>query len=186
MKRLLDVIFALLSLILLTIPMLAVSILIKLTSRGPVLYWSERVGRYNKIFKMPKFRSMRIDTPPVATHLLAEPNKHITPIGKWLRKTSLDEIPQLISVLKGDMSFVGPRPALFNQDDLVTLRTSKNIHTLIPGITGWAQINGRDELPIPVKVEHDLYYLRHRSLIFDLKILVMTLSNVIGGKGVMH
>jgi len=186
MKRLLDVIFALLSLILLTIPMLAVSILIKLTSRGPVLYWSERVGRYNKIFKMPKFRSMRIDTPPVATHLLAEPDKHITPIGKWLRKTSLDEIPQLISVLKGDMSFVGPRPALFNQDDLVTLRTSKNIHTLIPGITGWAQINGRDELPIPVKVEHDLYYLRHRSLIFDLKILVMTLSNVIGGKGVMH
>ncbi len=186
MKRLLDVIFALLSLILLTIPMLAVSILIKLTSRGPVLYWSERVGRFNKIFKMPKFRSMRIDTPPVATHLLAEPDKHITPIGKWLRKTSLDEIPQLISVLKGDMSFVGPRPALFNQDDLVTLRTSKNIHTLIPGITGWAQINGRDELPIPVKVEHDLYYLRHRSLIFDLKILVMTLSNVIGGKGVMH
>lgn len=186
MKRLLDVIFALLSLILLTIPMLAVSILIKLTSRGPVLYWSERVGRYNKIFKMPKFRSMRIDTPPVATHLLAEPNKHITPIGKWLRKTSLDEIPQLISVLKGDMSFVGPRPALFNQDDLVTLRTSKNIHTLIPGITGWAQINGRDELPIPVKVEHDLYYLRHRSFLFDIKILVMTLSNVIGGKGVMH
>lgn len=186
MKRLLDVIFALLSLILLTIPMLAVSILIKLTSRGPVLYWSERVGRYNKIFKMPKFRSMRIDTPPVATHLLAEPNKHITPIGKWLRKTSLDEIPQLISVLKGDMSFVGPRPALFNQDDLVTLRTSKNIHTLIPGITGWAQINGRDELPVPVKVEHDLYYLRHRSFLFDIKILVMTLSNVIGGKGVMH
>jgi O-antigen biosynthesis protein WbqP len=118
--------------------------------------------------------------------LLAEPDKHITPIGKWLRKTSLDEIPQLISVLKGDMSFVGPRPALFNQDDLVTLRTSKNIHTLIPGITGWAQINGRDELPVPVKVEHDLYYLRHRSFLFDIKILVMTLSNVIGGKGVMH
>ncbi len=182
MKRLFDVIIAVLLLILLSIPMLVISILIKLTSKGPVLYWSDRVGRNNAIFRMPKFRSMRTDAPPVATHLLLNPEKYVTTVGKWLRKTSLDELPQLLSVLKGDMSFVGPRPALFNQDDLVALRTSNNIHTLIPGITGWAQINGRDELPIPVKVDYDLYYLQHRSFIFDLKILMMTLSNVIAEK----
>ena len=186
MKRLFDVIIAVFLLILLLIPMIVVSILIKLTSRGPVLYWSERVGRNNANFRMPKFRSMRIDTPPVATHLLDEPDKYITTVGRFIRKTSLDELPQILSVLKGDMSFVGPRPALFNQDDLVALRTSKGIHTLIPGITGWAQINGRDELPIPIKVDYDLYYMQHRSLMFDLKILVMTLSNVIIGKGVTH
>ncbi|MFO7667161.1 MAG: sugar transferase [Desulfobacterales bacterium] len=186
MKRLFDVIIAIFLLILLLIPMIVVSILIKLTSRGPVLYWSERVGRNNANFRMPKFRSMRIDTPPVATHLLDEPDKYITTVGRFIRKTSLDELPQILSVLKGDMSFVGPRPALFNQDDLVTLRTSKGIHALIPGITGWAQINGRDELPIPIKVDYDLYYLQHQSFMFDLKILVMTLSNVIIGKGVTH
>jgi O-antigen biosynthesis protein WbqP len=186
MKRLFDVIIATLLLILLLIPMLVISILIKLTSKGPVLYWSNRVGRNNSIFRMPKFRSMRTDTPPVATHLLADPDRYITAIGRFIRKTSLDELPQIFSVLKGDMSFVGPRPALFNQDDLVALRTSKGIHTLVPGITGWAQINGRDELPIPVKVDYDLHYLKNRSFVFDLKILVLTLFNVIKGKGVIH
>jgi O-antigen biosynthesis protein WbqP len=186
MKRFFDLLFAVILLILFSAPMLIIAFIIKSTSRGPVLYWSDRIGRYNKIFKMPKFRTMRMDTPPVATHLLPNPEQYITPVGGWLRKTSLDEIPQLISVLKGNMSFVGPRPALFNQDDLVALRTSKNIHTLIPGITGWAQINGRDELPIPVKVEHDLYYFEHRSFLFDIRILVMTLFNVIKGKGVTH
>ena len=186
MKRLFDLIIAVLLLIFLLIPMLVISILIKLTSRGPVLYWSDRVGRNNAIFRMPKFRSMRTDTPPVATHLLANPDRYVTTIGKWIRKTSLDELPQIFSVLKGDMSLVGPRPALFNQDDLVALRTSKGIHALVPGITGWAQINGRDELPIPVKVDYDLYYLQNRSFIFDLKILLLTLSNVLAGKGVTH
>ncbi len=186
MKRLFDLKIAVLLLILLSIPMLVISILIKLTSRGPVLYWSDRVGRNNAIFRMPKFRSMRTDTPPVATHLLANPDRYVTTIGKWIRKTSLDELPQIFSVLKGDMSLVGPRPALFNQDDLVALRTSKGIHALVPGITGWAQINGRDELPIPVKVDYDLYYLQNRSFIFDLKILLLTLSNVLAGKGVTH
>jgi len=186
MKRLFDLKIAVLLLIFLSIPMLVISILIKLTSKGPVLYWSDRVGRNNAIFRMPKFRSMRTDTPPVATHLLLNPEKYVTTVGKWLRKTSIDELPQLFSVLKGNMSFVGPRPALFNQDDLVALRTSNNIHTLIPGITGWAQINGRDELPILVKVDYDLYYLQRRSFLFDLKILLMTLTNVIAGKGVQH
>jgi O-antigen biosynthesis protein WbqP len=166
--------------------MLVISILIKLTSKGPILYWSDRVGRNNVIFRMPKFRSMRTDTPPVATHLLADPDRYVTTIGKWIRKTSLDELPQIFSVLKGDMSFVGPRPALFNQDDLVALRTSKGIHTLVPGITGWAQINGGDELPIPVKVDYDLHYLKNRSFIFDLKILMLTLFNVVAGKGITH
>jgi len=186
MKRFFDVIVAIFLLIFFLIPMIVVSILIKLTSKGPVLYWSDRVGRNNTIFRMPKFRSMRIDTPPVATHLMDEPDRYITTVGRFIRKTSLDELPQILSVLKGDMSFVGPRPALFNQDDLVALRTSKGIHALVPGITGWAQINGRDELPIPVKVDYDLYYLEHRSFMFDLKILIMTLSNVIIGKGVTH
>lgn len=186
MKRLFDVITAILLLIFLSIPMLVISIMIKMTSRGPVLYWSDRVGRNNDLFRMPKFRSMRTDTPPVATHLLADPDRYITTVGRFIRKTSLDELPQIFSVLKGDMSFVGPRPALFNQDDLVALRTSKNIHTLVPGITGWAQINGRDELPIPIKVDYDLHYLKNRSFILDLKILMLTLFNVIAGKGVTH
>jgi O-antigen biosynthesis protein WbqP len=186
MKKLFDVIIAVLLLILLSIPMLVISILIKLTSKGPVFYWSNRVGQNNALFRMPKFRSMRIDTPPVATHLLSDPDRCITKIGRYIRKTSIDELPQIFSVLKGDMSFVGPRPALFNQDDLVALRTSKGIHTLVPGITGWAQINGRDELPIPVKVEYDLHYLKNRSFIFDFRILMLTLFNVIAGKGVTH
>ena len=186
MKRLFDLKIAVLLLILLSIPMLVISILIKLTSRGPVLYWSDRVGRNNALFRMPKFRSMQTDTPPVATHLLADPDQYITLVGRFIRKTSIDELPQILSVLKGDMSFVGPRPALFNQDDLIALRTSKNIHTLVPGITGWAQVNGRDDLPIPLKVDYDLHYLNNRSFIFDLKILVLTLYNVVAGKGVTH
>jgi O-antigen biosynthesis protein WbqP len=154
--------------------MLVIAIMVKLTSKDPVFYWSDRVGINNIIFKMPKFRTMRINTPAVATHLLENPNKYLTPIGPFLRKLSLDELPQLWSVLRGDMSFVGPRPALYNQDDLMELRTEMGIHKIIPGITGWAQINGRDDLPIPIKVGYDEYYLKHRSFLFDLKILWLT------------
>jgi len=150
------------------------------------LYWSDRVGKNNTIFRMPKFRSMLIDTPAVATHLLNNPDQHLTPIGTFLRKTSLDELPQIFSILKGDMSFVGPRPALFNQHDLVELRTKKGVHLLTPGLTGWAQINGRDELPIPVKVEFDEYYLMHRSFLLDIKILFMTFFKVLRSEGVKH
>ena len=157
-----------------------------LTSKGPIIYWSNRVGKDNAIFRMPKFRTMRIDTPAVATHLLNDPDRYLTPVGKFLRKSSLDELPQLWSVLKGDMSFVGPRPALFNQDDLIALRTVKGVHRLIPGITGWAQINGRDDLPIPVKVKFDVHYLENRSLIFDIKILFLTLLKVLRREGVTH
>ena len=146
-----------------SLPMLVVALLVKLTSRGPVVYWSDRVGKDNAIFRMPKFRTMRTETPAVATHLLNDPDYYLSPVGKFLRKSSLDELPQFWSVLTGDMSFVGPRPALFNQDDLIKLRTDKGIHRLVPGITGWAQINGRDELPIPVKVGFDEYYLKNRS-----------------------
>jgi len=168
------------------LPMLLVALLVKLTSPGPVLYWSDRVGVGNEIFKMPKFRTMRIDTPAVATHLLDNPDSYLTPIGPFLRKSSLDELPQLWNVLKGDMSFVGPRPALFNQDDLIALRTEKGVHRLIPGITGWAQINGRDDIPIPKKVEYDEYYLNHRSFFFDLKILVLTFLKVTRAENVSH
>ena len=167
MKRIFDCTAVLAALFLFGLPMLLMALLVKLTSPGPVLYWSDRVGMGNKIFKMPKFRTMRIDTPAVATHLLKDPDEYLTPIGPFLRKSSLDELPQLWSVLKGDMSFVGPRPALFNQDDLIALRTEKGVHRLIPGITGWAQINGRDDIPIPKKVEFDAYYLKNRSFIFD-------------------
>ncbi len=186
MKRIFDLIISLLLLIFLFLPMLVIALLIRATSKGPALYWSDRIGINNTIFKMPKFRTMRIDTPAVATHLLSNPGKYVTFVGRWLRKTSLDELPQIFSVLKGNMSFVGPRPALFNQDDLIALRTSKGIHALIPGITGWAQINGRDDLPIPVKVDYDYFYLQNRSFIFDLKILVKTIANVLFGKGVQH
>ena len=173
-------------LILLALPMLLVAITVRLTSKGPALYWSERVGLGNIIFKMPKFRSMRVDTPAVATHLMTDPNTFITPIGGFLRRSSLDELPQLFSVLNGDMSFIGPRPALFNQDDLIALRTQQGVDQLMPGITGWAQVNGRDELPIPNKVDLDVEYLLRQSFWFDLRILWMTFLIVIRSTGVMH
>lgn len=186
MKRLFDFTCSLLAFLLLSIPMLIVALMVRLTSTGPIFYWSDRVGRNNDIFRMPKFRTMKIDTPAVATHLLTNPDQHLTPIGKFLRKSSLDELPQIVSILKGDMSFVGPRPALFNQDDLIKLRTQKGVHILSPGLTGWAQINGRDELPIPVKVEFDEYYLKHTSFLLDMKILFMTFSKVLRSEGVTH
>ena len=163
-----------------------VALSVKLTSPGPVLYWSDRVGRHNRIFRMPKFRSMRIGTPAVATHLLQDPDAWLTPIGAFLRKTSLDELPQLWSILAGDMSIVGPRPALFNQDDLIALRSERGVHELAPGLTGWAQVNGRDELPIPQKVELDVEYLRRRSLLFDLRIVWLTVVKVLRRDGVSH
>jgi O-antigen biosynthesis protein WbqP len=166
--------------------LLCIAIIIKLTSPGSVLYWSNRVGRHNKIFRMCKFRTMLMDTPPIATHLFKNADSYLTPIGLVLRKLSLDELPQFLNIALGDMTFVGPRPALFNQYDLINLRTQKRVHTLIPGITGWAQINGRDELPIPVKVDFDEYYLRHKSLIFDMKILFMTINKVLKKEGVQH
>lgn len=169
-----------------SIPMLLIAVMVKLTSPGPALYWSDRVGKDNVLFRMPKFRTMQIDTPAVATHLLTNPDYYLTPIGKFLRKSSLDELPQLISILKGDMSFVGPRPALFNQDDLIELRTGRGVHVLTPGLTGWAQVNGRDELPIPVKVDLDVYYLENCSFLLDLKILCMTLFKVLRSEGVKH
>ena len=186
MKRLFDLSFSIVLLFLLIVPMLLISIAIRLTSKGPVLYWSERVGRNNKIFIMPKFRSMKITTPDIATHLLDNPNSYLSPIGLFLRTTSLDELPQLFSVLNGDMSFVGPRPALFNQDDLIALRNKKGIEKLLPGITGWAQVNGRDELSIPDKVELDVEYMNRKSFLFDLKILWITLFKVVKRIGVNH
>ena len=186
MKRSFDFLFALLAALCL-IPLLAVvALLVRLTSTGPVFYWSDRVGRDNRIFKMPKFRSMRIDTPAMATHLLQNPDQWLTPIGSFLRKSSLDELPQLWSILIGDMSFVGPRPALFNQDDLIALRTDAGVHELVPGLTGWAQVNGRDELPIPDKIKLDIEYLQRRSLAFDLWILWLTLLKVLRRDGVCH
>ncbi len=166
--------------------MFLVTVIVILTSPGPVLYWSDRVGRNNSIFKMPKFRTMMTDTPAVATHLLTDPDRYLTPAGKFLRKSSLDELPQLWNILRGEMSFVGPRPALYNQDDLIALRTQKGIDKLTPGLTGWAQINGRDELPIPVKVEFDEYYLKHRSFLFDLRILFLTALKVVRREGIKH
>ena len=186
MKRLFDLVLALVVVVLLALPILIVTLAVRLTSSGPALYWSDRVGRHNRIFKMPKFRSMRVDTPAVATHLLQSPDQWLTPIGSFLRKSSLDELPQLWSILKGDMSFVGPRPALFNQDDLIALRTEKGVHELVPGLTGWAQINGRDELPIPQKVQLDVEYLQRQSRLFDLKILWMTAVKVLARDGVSH
>ncbi len=186
MKRLFDITFGLAILAIFLLILLFVALLVRVTSPGPVLYWSDRVGRHNRIFKMPKFRSMRIDTPAVATHLLQNPNQWLTPIGSFLRKSSLDELPQLWSILKGDMSFVGPRPALFNQDDLIALRTNAGVHELVPGLTGWAQVNGRDELPIPDKVKLDVEYLQRRSFGFDLRILWLTLLKVLRRDGVSH
>lgn len=185
-KRLFDITLAGIALLLLGIPMLVISLIVKLTSKGPVLYRSDRVGRYNIIFLMPKFRTMRTCTPAVATHLLGNPDHYLTPVGKILRKFSLDELPQLISILKGDMSIVGPRPALYNQDDLIALRTQKGVHLLTPGLTGWAQINGRDELSIPVKVAFDEYYLKNRSFLLDLRIICRTIFKVVKSEGVVQ
>jgi len=186
MKRLFDITLSFLAGVFLLIPTILVAIAVRLTSKGPALYWSDRVGRLNQIFKMPKFRTMRVATPAVATHLMSDPRIYLTPIGAFLRKSSLDELPQLWSILVGDMSFVGPRPALFNQDDLIALRTEHGVEVLTPGLTGWAQINGRDELPIPQKVAYDVEYLERRSFSFDLKILWLTLVKVLRREGVSH
>lgn len=186
MKRLFDLVLALVAALILALPFLAIALLVRLTSVGPILFWSDRVGRNNTLFRMPKFRSMRVDTPAVATHLLQNPDRFLTPVGGFLRKSSLDELPQLWSIIRGDMSFVGPRPALFNQDDLVAQRTEKGVHVLVPGLTGWAQVNGRDELPIPQKVALDAEYLRRRSFGFDLKILLMTFIKVLRRDNVTH
>lgn len=186
MKRMIDVTLAVTAAIILVAPILLVTAAVKLTSRGPALYWSDRVGRRNTIFRMPKFRSMKHGTPTVATHLLNNPDSCLTPIGGFLRKTSFDEVPQLWSILKGDMSFVGPRPALFNQNDLIMLRTKDAIHELTPGLTGWAQVNGRDELPIPEKVALDLEYLHRQSIWFDIYIIFLTVMKVIRRDGVSH
>ena len=186
MKRLFDLTLAGLAALVLLLPLIGVAILVRLTSAGPILYWSDRVGRNNQIFSMPKFRSMRVGTPAVATHLLADPRSHLTPIGSLLRRSSLDELPQLWSIIKGDMSFVGPRPALFNQHDLIEMRTCRGVHLLVPGLTGWAQINGRDELPIPQKVSLDTYYLKNKSLWFDMRIIFLTGLKVLKRDNVVH
>ncbi|EXI69795.1 MAG: UDP-glucose:undecaprenyl-phosphate glucose-1-phosphate transferase [Candidatus Accumulibacter adjunctus] len=186
MKRTLDLLLASLAALLLLLPAAGIALLIKLTSRGPVLYWSDRIGQNNRVFRMPKFRSMRLGTPAVATHLLADPQTFLTPVGSFLRRSSLDELPQLWSVLVGDMSLVGPRPALYNQYDLIELRTRRGVHDLLPGLTGWAQVNGRDELPIPVKVDYDVEYLRNQSVWLDLRILCLTVARVVFREGVSH
>ncbi|MBC2775038.1 sugar transferase [Rhizobium sp. AQ_MP] len=186
LKRLFDILVTASALVVFAVPMVVIALAVRITSAGPVLYWSKRVGRNNQLFSMPKFRTMRNETPVVATHLLTNPSKHLTPIGGFLRKTSLDELPQLWCILRGDMSLVGPRPALFNQDDLVAARTMEGVHQLTPGLTGWAQINGRDELAIPEKVAFDADYMRRSSFLFDLQIIAMTAVKVLGFKGVSH
>lgn len=186
MKRLLDITLALSAALLFALPLVLLALLIKLTSRGPVLYWSDRVGRNNRIFLMPKLRTMRVDTPVVATHLLADPGSFLTPIGAFLRKSSLDELPQLWCILRGDMSVVGPRPALFNQHDLITLRTAHDVHIIRPGLTGLAQINGRDELPIPDKVQLDARYVQAQSIRLDVKIIMLTVVKVARRDGIVH
>jgi len=186
MKRLFDLVLAVCAAAVLLLPLTIVALAVRLTSRGPVLYWSDRVGRCNQVFRMPKFRSMRVGTPALATHLLTDPTMYLTPIGSFLRKSSLDELPQLWSILVGDMSFVGPRPALFNQHDLIDLRTGQGVHRLAPGLTGWAQVNGRDELPIPVKVQLDVEYLQRQSFWLDVRILWLTFAKVLSREGVKH
>ena len=186
MKRLFDLFTAVQALIVFLVPAGLVALAVLLTSKGPIIYWSDRVGRYNKIFKMPKFRTMQIGTPTVATHLMVDNEQFLTRVGSFLRKSSLDELPQLWSIIAGDMSFVGPRPALFNQDDLIKLRTEKGVHNLIPGLTGWAQINGRDELPVPDKVELDIEYMERQSFWFDIYILWSTFLKVVSRDGVAH
>lgn len=186
MKRLTDVIVAGMALIILAIPLLMLAVLVKLTSPGPVIFWSDRVGRHNRIFRMPKFRTMRVGTPCAASHLLLAPERYLTSFGGFLRTTSLDELPQLFTILSGTMSIVGPRPALFNQDDLIALRTARGVHELPPGLTGWAQVNGRDDMSIEVKADHDEYYLHHRSFLLDLKIILLTVRKVLVREGVTH
>lgn len=186
LKRATDGTLAMVGIVIFALPMLLVAVVVLLSSRGPALYWSDRVGLNNRIFKMPKFRTMRVSTPPVATHLLHDPKRHLTPIGGFLRRTSLDELPQLWSIFRGHMSFVGPRPALYNQEDLIALRTRHGVHALMPGLTGWAQVNGRDELSIPDKVRLDVEYLHRRSFVLDLKILGITLLRVVRRQGVSH
>lgn len=186
MKRILDIALATIALLVWALPILVITLVVKITSDGPALYWSDRIGRHNRIFRMPKFRTMKLDTPPVATHLLPNPNAYLTEVGGILRRTSLDELPQLWSILRGDMSFVGPRPALFNQDDLVALRTAAGVDDLRPGLTGWAQVNGRDNLAIPDKVVLDAEYLRRKSVWMDLKILALTFVRAARGDGVSH
>jgi len=186
MKRLFDLILALFTLFVLLIPITLIALLVKLTSNGPVFYWSDRIGKNNKVFKMPKFRTMQVSTPAIATHLLKDPKRYLTPTGSFLRKSSLDELPQLWSIIKGDMSFVGPRPALFNQIDLIALRTQYGVDKVLPGLTGWAQINGRDDLPIPVKVKLDVDYVHRQSFWLDLKIIFLTFLNVVRREGVTH
>jgi len=186
MKRFFDLCLALFAFAILFLPILIVALMVRITSAGPVIYWSDRVGRDNRIFKMPKFRTMRVDTPAVATHLLGNPDRFLTPVGSFLRKSSLDELPQLWSIVHGDMSFVGPRPALFNQDDLVELRTQAGVHKLVPGLTGWAQINGRDELPIPDKVKLDVEYMQQQSFFMDIKIIFLTFVKVLRREGIQH
>jgi len=186
MKRLFDLVLAFFVTPILILPILVIAIVVRLSSPGPALYWSNRVGRHNIIFRMPKFRTMQVGAPTVATHLLSESSKYLTPVGSFLRKSSLDELPQLLSILIGNMSFVGPRPALFNQDDLIALRTQYGVDKLVPGLTGWAQVNGRDELSIPDKVQYDMEYLQNQSFWLDMKILGLTFLNVIKRSGVIH
>ena len=186
MKRIVDLVVGLSALVMLVVPIVMVAILVKLTSKGSVLYWSDRVGRKKNIFRMPKFRTMRLDTPEMATHLMKTPVTYLSPIGGFLRRSSIDELPQLWSILKGDMSFVGPRPALYNQDDLIALRTERGVDKLIPGLTGWAQVNGRDDLPIPEKVALDVEYMERQSFWFDMRILWLTVLKVVRRDGVSH
>ena len=186
MKRLFDIVSALAALLFFCLPIIIVALVVRLTSRGPVIYWSDRVGQRNKIFKMPKFRTMRVDTPVVATHLLPDARQFLTPVGSFLRKSSLDELPQLWSVLRGDMSVVGPRPALFNQDELVELRTSYGVDKFVPGLTGWAQVNGRDELPIFEKVKLDVDYVNRQSFALDMKIIGRTVLKVLRRDDIAH
>ena len=186
MKRSFDLLMSVFALVVLLIPAILLALIVRLTSKGPIIYWSDRVGQYNKIFKMPKFRTMCVDTPAVATHLMINAEQHLTPVGSFLRKSSLDELPQLWSIMKGNMTFVGPRPALFNQDDLIKLRSEKGVDKLVPGLTGWAQVNGRDELHIPIKVGLDIEYLERQSYWFDMYILWLTFVKVFRGAGVSH
>ena len=185
-KRLFDLFLALFAILVLLLPFILIALVVYFTSPGPILFWSDRIGQYNSIFKMPKFRTMLIGTPAVATHLLSNPKQYLTSVGSFLRKSSLDELPQLLSILKGDMSFVGPGPALFNQHDLIALRTEKGVDKLLPGLTGWAQINGRDELPIPDKVKLDVHYLNNQSFWLDLKIIFLTFKKVLKKDGIVH